>query len=87
VICRLTCWEIPRTGRDSKNGTRVISNFRDRFSNSSFAWMEWVADWRLVYRAEGEFRKIFLDMGFSAKDVKIFPQQSKVMQYCFTNNN
>lgn len=66
-----------------KDGIIIISNVRDKYSNSSAAWMEWVVDWHLIYRTEEEFKRIFLDAGISIKDLQIVPQQSKVMQYCF----
>lgn len=65
-----------------KNGFIIISNVRDKFSNSSAGWMEWVAEWYLIYRTENEFERIFLDAGFLKDNLKILSQQSKVMQYC-----
>jgi len=66
-----------------KNGVMIISNVRDKYSNSSAGWMEWVADWYLVYRTQTEFKELFLNAGFSSEDLKILSQQSKIMQYCF----
>lgn len=66
-----------------RGGIIVISNVRDKYSNPSAGWMEWVADWYLIYRTEAEFRKIFLDTNFALGDLNIMPQHSKVMQYCF----
>ncbi len=68
-----------------EDGVMVIYNVRDRYSNPSVAWMEWVAEWYLVYRTEAEFKKIFLDGGLSSDNLKIIPQHSKVMQYCFAS--
>jgi SAM-dependent methyltransferase len=65
----------------------VISNYRDRYSNPSVGLMEWIVEWYLIYRTEEEFAKIFLNAGFPQKDIKIQPQCSKVMQYCFAINN
>lgn len=67
----------------NKNSLMVISNVRDKFSNTSSAWMEWVAEWYLIYRSEEEFRKIFLSANISTRNFKIIVQRSKVMQYCF----
>lgn len=67
-----------------KNGIMAIANIRDKFSNPSAGWMEWVAEWYLIYRTEAEFRRIFINAGFSLQNLKIVPQQSKVIQYCFT---
>ena len=64
-------------------GTLLIANMADKFSNSSACWMEWVVDWNLIYRTEDEFRKIFLDAGFSKGSVTMQTQGSKVVQYCF----
>lgn len=65
------------------DGIMAISNARDKYSNSSASWMEWVVDWFLIYRTQDEFKKIFLDAGIPEKRIKIIPQQqSKVMQYC-----
>jgi SAM-dependent methyltransferase len=69
-----------------RDGTITISNVRDKYSNSSAGWMEWVADWYLVYRSEDEFRNIFLNAGFSPNNLQIKLQYSKVMQYCLTRN-
>jgi extracellular factor (EF) 3-hydroxypalmitic acid methyl ester biosynthesis protein len=70
-----------------KDGIIVISNVRDKYSNPSASWMEWVANWYLIYRTEDEFRRIFLNAGFSKNDLRIVSQQSKVVQYCFAGTN
>lgn len=67
----------------NQGGVILISNARDKYSNPSAAWMEWVTDWNLAYRTEDEFKKIFIEADFSLKDLQITPQNSKVMQYCF----
>lgn len=67
-----------------QDGIIAISNFRDKYSNSSSIWMEWIGEWYLVYRTEAEFEQIFLNGGFSLKNIQIIPQYSKVMQYCLT---
>jgi 2-polyprenyl-3-methyl-5-hydroxy-6-metoxy-1,4-benzoquinol methylase len=66
-----------------RNGIMLIANMRDKYSNQSAGWMEWVAEWYLIYRSETEFKKIFIDAGFLPKELNIIPQNSKVMQYCF----
>lgn len=69
-----------------KDGIMVIANFGDKYSNSSVGWMEWVAEWYLVYRTESEFIKIFFDAGFLTNNLQVIPQQSsKVIQYCFAS--
>jgi len=69
-----------------KDGAMLISNVRDKYSNSSAGWMEWVVEWYLIYRTEKEFRKIFLDANITAGDLRIIPQNSKVMQYCIVES-
>jgi len=66
-----------------KGGIIIISNVRDKYSNASAGWMEWVAEWYLIYRTEAEFKQIFLNAGFQAEDLQLISQQSKVVQYCF----
>ena len=68
------------------DGLMIICNARDRYSNPSVGWMEWVADWYLIYRTEAEFKKIFLEAGFLPENLQIIPQESKVMQYCFASS-
>ena len=63
------------------NGILAISTMRDKYSNPSVHYMEWVADWNLVYRDEEEFKKIFLDAGFSEDELKIQYEQQGIMQY------
>lgn len=65
-----------------QDGIMLISNARDKYSNASAIWMEWIGGWFLTYRTEGEFREIFLKGGFSSRDIQIIPQKDKVMQYC-----
>jgi len=69
-----------------KDGMMVIANFGDKYSNSSAGLMEWATEWYLIYRAGDALEKIFLNAGFSPKNLKIIPQQGKVIQYCFANN-
>jgi SAM-dependent methyltransferase len=66
-----------------RGGIMVISNYRDKNSNPSAYLMEWVTEWDLIYRTKDEFKKIFLDAGFSEENLQIVAQRSKVMQYCF----
>lgn len=66
-------------------GVIVISNATDKYNNSSAGWMEWVAEWYLIYRNITEFKKIFIGAGFIPENITIMPQHSKVMQYCFAN--
>lgn len=67
-----------------KNGIFIllISNISHKCNNPSASWMEWVADWNLIYRTGTEFKKIFLDARFSPENLQIIQQDSKIMQYC-----
>ena len=65
-----------------QDGIMAISNFRDKYSNSSSMWMEWIGEWYLIYRTEAEFKQIFCNGGFSSEDIEIIPQKNKVIQYC-----
>ncbi|MBU1124911.1 MAG: class I SAM-dependent methyltransferase [Candidatus Omnitrophica bacterium] len=69
-----------------KDGMMIIANVNDRYSNPSVCWMEWVADWNLVYRNEGEFKNIFLDAGFLPQRIQRTVQKSNVIQYCICHN-
>ncbi len=69
-----------------KNGLLIIANASDKENNASAGWMEWVAEWYLIYRSEGEFKNIFLDAGFSAGNLDIDIQNKKVMRYCLARN-
>jgi hypothetical protein len=69
----------------NKGGIMLIANFGDKFNNSSAGLMEWVTEWNLIYRTEGEFRKIFTEYGFSPITFKIKPAQNNVLLYCFIN--
>lgn len=67
------------------DGLMLIANVMNRFNNVSAAWMEWVAEWYLIYRGEDEFRKLFLAAGIPESNLRIMPQRGKIMQYCFIN--
>jgi len=66
----------------TSDGVMCISNYADKYSNTSAYLMEWVAEWNLIYRTEDEFRQLFIDAGFTPSQLTIIPQKSKVMQYC-----
>lgn len=70
----------------NEEGVLAISDVRDKFSNPSIYFMEWVADWSLIYRGDDEFRKIFLDAGFTEKNLSCSYEQQGVMQYIFATN-
>lgn len=68
------------------NGLMVISNYRDKYSNPSIHFMEWVGDWNLVYRTEEEFLQSFIKSGFKEKSLSFDYEQQGIMQYCFAKN-
>ena len=69
------------------SGILAISDVRDKLSNPSIYFMEWVADWNLIYREDEEFRKIFLDAGFSERDLDTHFEQQGIMQYVLAKKN
>jgi len=68
------------------NGILAISSVRDKYSNPSVHYMEWVGDWNLVYRDDEEFRKIFLDAGFREVELRTQYEQQGIMQYIIVSN-
>lgn len=67
-------------------GILAISDVRDKFSNPSVHFMEWVGDWSLIYRDDDTFRNLFIEAGFSAKDLKIDYEKQGVLQYILATN-
>ena len=65
------------------SGMLAISTMRDKYSNPSVHYMEWVADWSLVYRNEEEFKSIFIESGFGDDELEIGYEQQGIMQYIF----
>jgi len=65
-----------------RNGLLVVANVADKYNNPSASWMEWVAEWYLIYRTELEFKNIFLEAGFTEQNLHCILQKSGVMQYC-----
>lgn len=70
-----------------EGGVIAISDVRDKFSNPSLYFMEWVADWSLVYREDDSFRGLFVEAGFSEKDLRFEYEQQGVMQYVIADKN
>lgn len=68
------------------NGLLAISNVRDKYSNPSVHFMEWVGEWNLVYRDDDAFKKIFVDAGFKGKELEIQYEQQGIMQYIIAYN-
>ena len=69
------------------NGLLAIATVRDKYSNPSAHYMEWVGDWSLVYRDDEEFRRIFLEAGFKENALKTQYEQQGIMQYIVASNN
>ncbi len=64
-----------------KNGVLAVANVRDKYSNPSVYFMEWVGEWNLIYRNEEEFKQLFIGAGFSAKNIAVQYEQQGVLQY------
>lgn len=62
-------------------GILAISDVRTKFSNPSIYFMEWVADWNLVYRDNNLFRQFFLDAGFDRENLNYSFEQQGILQY------
>jgi len=62
-------------------GVLLISDVRDKYSNPSVHFMEWVGDWNLVYRDDESFREIFCKAGFDKKDLEPRYEQQGILQY------
>lgn len=65
----------------TKDGQLAISDVRDKYSNPSVHFMEWVGDWNLIYREDGVFRRLFVEAGFEEKRLQIGYEQQGIMQY------
>ena len=63
------------------SGQIAISDVRDKHSNPSVHFMEWVGEWSLVYRHDDSFRELFLRAGFSEKEVRSEYEQQGILQY------
>ena len=68
------------------NGALLISDARDRYSNPSAHFMEWIAEWHLIYRSDEEFKQIFMEAGFKEKELKVYYEQQGIFQYILACN-
>jgi len=59
----------------------AIATVRDKYSNPSVHYMEWVGDWNLVYRTDEEFQSIFIDAGIKAEKLGFQYEQQGIMVY------
>lgn len=62
-------------------GILAISDVRDKFSNPSIYFMEWVADWNLLYRGDDAFRRLFILAGFDETELTFGYEQQGMLQY------
>lgn len=62
-------------------GQMIIANMREKFQNPSVYFLEWVGDWNLIYRKEDDYKKIFLEAGFTESKVDITSEQLGIIQY------
>ena len=62
-------------------GVMAISNVRDKYSNPSVHYMEWMGDWNLIYRNDENFKQIFRDAGFTENNINIQYEQQGILQY------
>lgn len=67
-------------------GVLAIADVRDKYSNPSVHYMEWVGEWNLLYRQDDEFKKIFIDAGFNDTELKAQYEQQKIVQYIIAVN-
>ena len=67
-------------------GILAVSDVRDKYSNPSVHYMEWVGDWNLTYRDDAEFIKVFTEGGFSADELRPLYEQQGIMQYIIASN-
>lgn len=67
-------------------GSLIIANVRDKYSNPSVYFMEWVGDWYLVYRSDEAFREIFINAGFTENQLDVRYEQQGVLQYIIARN-
>lgn len=69
------------------DGLLAISDVRDKFSNPSVHFMEWVGDWNLVYRDDENFRQVFFEAGFKKENLSIGYEQQGILQYIYARNH
>jgi extracellular factor (EF) 3-hydroxypalmitic acid methyl ester biosynthesis protein len=68
------------------DGVLAISDVRDRFTNPSIFFMEWVGDWNLLYRDDDTFRGIFMDAGFEEQNLISLYEQQGLFQYVIASD-
>jgi len=63
------------------NGIIAVSDVRDKYSNPSVHFMEWVGEWNLIYRNDENFMRIFTEGGFKKNELEVQYEQQGIMQY------
>jgi hypothetical protein len=71
----------------NNKGVLIIASVRDKFSNPSVYFMEWAAEWNLVYRSDEEFQRVFINAGFREDQIQIKYEQQGILQYIIASNN
>lgn len=71
----------------NKKGKLAIASVRDKYSNPSVHFMEWVGDWNLIYRDEEQFVNIFTEAGFKKENLHVRYEQQGILQYIIADNS
>ncbi len=67
--------------RLKSGGVLAISDVRNKHSNPSVYYMEWVGEWALEYNDDDEFRSHCLSAGIKKEDMKFGYEQQGILQY------
>ena len=62
-------------------GALLIADVRERYFNPSVFNMEWACNWDLIYRPDNEFKKLFIEAGFSETNLSHGFEQQGIIQY------
>lgn len=68
------------------NGVMIISSVRDKYSNPSVHFMEWVGEWPLVYCDDDSFRSYFVNAGLKKSQLELNYEQQGILQYVLAWN-
>lgn len=68
-------------------GTLAISDVRDKYSNPSVHFMEWVGDWNLIYREDERLRQLFQEAGFQKRNLQVGFEQQGILQYLWVDSS
>lgn len=67
-------------------GVVAVADVRDKYSNPSVFYMEWVGDWNLIYNEDEEFRRDFIRAGFSKEQLRFRYERQGIIQYVLASN-